>query len=241
MGRELEELAPLIEIAQTYRGVGDQDERLRLSGLLVECTQSRLSRLLILALQQEVLAQPELQSGIVRQQLRSFFEQLRGLQRLAVSKDGRWLGLACGRPSRRAQSFEARAAPSGARALQDDVRAPSRRGLMRRYDSNLGNTVLGTITLQGASNPNVSPLESISPGLPLASYIVGFSKPINRLTRRLGRIIRGPSSANCNADLALVAPRAPLPAAQVNIAYRPKSADHKMQCAISDHINAMCS
>src|ERR1700730_7989655 len=26
--------------------------------------------------------------------------------RSAVSKDGRWLGLACGRPSRRAQSFE---------------------------------------------------------------------------------------------------------------------------------------
>jgi hypothetical protein len=43
--------------------------------------------------------------------------------RSAVSKDGRRLGLACGRPSRRAQSFEARA-PSGARAPQDDVRAP---------------------------------------------------------------------------------------------------------------------
>lgn len=33
---------------------------------------------------------------------------------------------------------------------------------------------LGTTTLQGPSNPNVSPLEDISPGLPLASYIVGF-------------------------------------------------------------------
>lgn len=33
---------------------------------------------------------------------------------------------------------------------------------------------LGTTTLQGPSNPNVSPLEEISPGLPLASYIVGF-------------------------------------------------------------------
>src|SRR6516165_10746958 len=30
---------------------------------------------------------------------------------------------------------------------------------------------LGTTTLQSPSNPNVSPLESISPGLPLASYI----------------------------------------------------------------------
>jgi hypothetical protein len=29
-------------------------------------------------------------------------------------------------------------------------------------------------TLQGPSNPNVSPLENISPGLPKASYIVGF-------------------------------------------------------------------
>ena len=33
---------------------------------------------------------------------------------------------------------------------------------------------LGTTTLQSPSNPNVSPLENISPGLPLASYIVGF-------------------------------------------------------------------
>ena len=33
---------------------------------------------------------------------------------------------------------------------------------------------LGTATLQSPSNPNVSPLENISPGLPLASYIVGF-------------------------------------------------------------------
>jgi hypothetical protein len=33
---------------------------------------------------------------------------------------------------------------------------------------------LGATTLQGPSNPNVSPLASISPGLPLASYIVGF-------------------------------------------------------------------
>ena len=33
---------------------------------------------------------------------------------------------------------------------------------------------LGMTTLQSPSNPNVSPLENISPGLPLASYIVGF-------------------------------------------------------------------
>ena len=33
---------------------------------------------------------------------------------------------------------------------------------------------LGSTTLQGPSNPNLSPLENISPGLPLASYIVGF-------------------------------------------------------------------
>src|SRR5262249_47509559 len=30
------------------------------------------------------------------------------------------------------------------------------------------------VTLQSPSNPNVSPLENISPALPLASYIVGF-------------------------------------------------------------------
>jgi hypothetical protein len=33
---------------------------------------------------------------------------------------------------------------------------------------------LGTTTLQSPSNPNMSPLENISPGVPLASYIVGF-------------------------------------------------------------------
>jgi hypothetical protein len=33
---------------------------------------------------------------------------------------------------------------------------------------------LGTTTLQGPSNPNMSPKESVNPGLPLASYIVGF-------------------------------------------------------------------
>jgi hypothetical protein len=32
----------------------------------------------------------------------------------------------------------------------------------------------GTTTLQGPSNPNISPLENINPGLPLGSYIVGF-------------------------------------------------------------------
>ncbi|MFZ2140793.1 MAG: hypothetical protein WAV78_28360, partial [Xanthobacteraceae bacterium] len=44
-----------------------------------------------------------------------------------VSKHGRWLGLVCGRPSRRAQSFEARA-PSGARAPQEEARSSSGRG-----------------------------------------------------------------------------------------------------------------
>ena len=33
---------------------------------------------------------------------------------------------------------------------------------------------LGTTTLQSPSNPNVAPLENISPGLALGSYIVGF-------------------------------------------------------------------
>src|SRR6516162_11113629 len=33
---------------------------------------------------------------------------------------------------------------------------------------------LGTLTLQSPANPNVSPLENISPALPLASYLVGF-------------------------------------------------------------------
>lgn len=33
---------------------------------------------------------------------------------------------------------------------------------------------LGTLTLQGASNPNVSPLENLGSSLPQGSYIVGF-------------------------------------------------------------------
>jgi hypothetical protein len=33
---------------------------------------------------------------------------------------------------------------------------------------------LGTATLQGPSNPNMSPLEQLSNGLPTASYVVGF-------------------------------------------------------------------
>jgi len=33
---------------------------------------------------------------------------------------------------------------------------------------------LGALTLQDPSNPNVLPLENISPGVPLASYITGF-------------------------------------------------------------------
>jgi hypothetical protein len=33
---------------------------------------------------------------------------------------------------------------------------------------------LGMTTLQGANNPNVSPLLNISPAIPLASYLVGF-------------------------------------------------------------------
>jgi hypothetical protein len=33
---------------------------------------------------------------------------------------------------------------------------------------------LGTTTLQGPSNPNMSPVEGIAPGLPLAAYLVGF-------------------------------------------------------------------
>jgi hypothetical protein len=37
------------------------------------------------------------------------------------------------------------------------------------YQVDLGNT-----TLQGANNPNLSPLENVSPALPLASYIVAF-------------------------------------------------------------------
>jgi hypothetical protein len=73
---------------------------------------------------------------------------------------------------------------------------------------------LGTTTLQGPSNPNMSPLESISPGLPLASYIVGFfnegtaSDPNFQATANSGAIFETsgpPSSVPEPASLLLLA------------------------------------
>jgi len=56
-------------------------------------------------------------------------------------------------------------------------------------------------TLQSPSNPNVSPLENISPGVPLASYIVGFlnegtTAPSYQATANSGAILvtTGPPS-----------------------------------------------
>jgi hypothetical protein len=72
---------------------------------------------------------------------------------------------------------------------------------------------LGTTTLQSPSNPNVSPLESISPGLPLASYIVGFfnegtlAAPSFQATANSGAIfetVGPPSSAPEPASLGLL-------------------------------------
>jgi len=57
---------------------------------------------------------------------------------------------------------------------------------------------LGTTTLQSPSNPHVSPLESISPGLPLASYIVGFFNEESGIqaTANSGAIfVKGPPSS----------------------------------------------
>ena len=58
--------------------------------------------------------------------------------RCAVSKDGRWLGLACGRPSRRAHRSQACADCVN---LSARARSSGRGSLMHRYDSNLGNAV----------------------------------------------------------------------------------------------------
>jgi len=71
---------------------------------------------------------------------------------------------------------------------------------------------LGTTTLQGASKPNMSPLESISPSLPLASYIVGFfnegtsSRPSFQATANSGAIFEkgAPSSVPEPASLLLL-------------------------------------
>lgn len=62
---------------------------------------------------------------------------------------------------------------------------------------------LGTLTLNKPGNPNVSPLENISPGVPLASYIVGFlnegtaSAPSFQATANSGAIFvtTGPPSS----------------------------------------------
>ena len=73
---------------------------------------------------------------------------------------------------------------------------------------------LGTTTLQSPSNPNLSPLESIGPALPLASYIVGFfnegttSKPSFQATANSGAIFETsapPSSVPEPASLLLLA------------------------------------
>jgi hypothetical protein len=73
---------------------------------------------------------------------------------------------------------------------------------------------LGTTTLQSPSNPNVSPLLSISPGVPLASFIVGFfnegtaSKPSFQATANSGAIFvtsGPPSSVPEPASLLLLA------------------------------------
>ena len=61
---------------------------------------------------------------------------------------------------------------------------------------------LGTTMLQSPSNPNVSPLESISPALPIASYIVGFfnegttAKPEWQATANSGAIFVAPGGTS---------------------------------------------
>lgn len=61
---------------------------------------------------------------------------------------------------------------------------------------------LGTTTLQGPSKPNMSPLESIAPNLPLASYILGFlnegsaSNPSFQATANSGAIFEAGHSSS---------------------------------------------
>ena len=67
---------------------------------------------------------------------------------------------------------------------------------------------LGTMTLQSPSNPNSSPLENISPGLALGSYIVGFFHEATEIqaTANSGAIFvtGGPSSVPEPASLLLL-------------------------------------
>jgi hypothetical protein len=61
---------------------------------------------------------------------------------------------------------------------------------------------LGMTTLQSPSNPNMSPLESIAPALPIASYIVGFfnegttDKPSFQATANSGAIFVTPGGTS---------------------------------------------
>jgi hypothetical protein len=72
---------------------------------------------------------------------------------------------------------------------------------------------LGKTTLQSPSNPNMAPLENISPGVPLASYIVGFfnegnaTAPSFQATANSGAIFvtSGPSTVPEPASLLLLA------------------------------------
>jgi hypothetical protein len=64
---------------------------------------------------------------------------------------------------------------------------------------------LGSTTLQGPSNPNLTPLESISPGLPLASYIVAF---LNEGTTGSPNWV---ATANSGAIFETQAPTTPVP------------------------------
>jgi hypothetical protein len=73
---------------------------------------------------------------------------------------------------------------------------------------------LGKTTLQGASNPGVSPLETLGSSLPIGSYIVGFfnEKPVGTppawiATANSGAIFEtGPSSVPEPATLGLLGP-----------------------------------
>jgi hypothetical protein len=64
------------------------------------------------------------------------------------------------------------------------------------------------MTLQSPSNPNVAPLENISPGVPIASYIVGFFHEATEIqaTANSGAIFvnEGPSSVPEPASLLLL-------------------------------------
>ena len=84
LAQVLDECSGLVDILKADGSVGEQHKRRFPPRLLVKRAQSCLARLVILALQEEILAKFDLQIRFVRQEFRGFPEQWSGLRQLAL-------------------------------------------------------------------------------------------------------------------------------------------------------------